>query len=522
MSSIPSDEETHLGVAKAARGAAILYAQGLVNIVAGLVFILLITRLLSKTEVGELYTITTFGTIFATLGGLAVFNSVTKFVASGLGQKDRVFVNRIVSTTITLGLVMSLVMTLAVFVVFPVIFNTLQVHLPLDFPWGALALDVACSCFLGYLIAPIQGKRKYDLQSVSIILVTTLRFAGAILFLVGGGGINGIVFGWAIGNGLGIVVVIGLAIKQFQPIVSASVSELKRILWFSAPLFLLMIVGQINSNFDRIAILGILNVDALAIYNTGLSIALLLTIAGSALYNVSLAELSTAAGSGLEKVKEVTQTTFRYVFLVYIPISVAMSIFAIPIISILFTKAYFDSFIVIMLIGFTRSLFCYDFVTNGFLLAVDKPRVLLEAGVLASIIQIAPALLLIRPFQIVGATVSRCLMIIILAIYPMIVTRQRFGLTPDFRFQMKTLISAYIPVLPALVLIRFGSQTPFVSLPLAAFVYGLLYFFGLRVQSTIEQNDIETLSALFPKKLQRPIKRILDKLIVKSEKLENR
>jgi O-antigen/teichoic acid export membrane protein len=247
----------------------------------------------------------------------------------------------------------------------------------------------------------------------------------------------------------------------------------------------------------------------------------LLTIAGSALYSVSLAELSTAAGSGLEKVMEVSQTTFRYVFLVYIPISVAMSIFAIPIISILFTEAYFESYIVVMLIGFTRSLFCYDFVANGFLLAVDKPRSLLEAGILASIIQVIPALLLIEPLEILGATVSRCIMTSVLALYPLIVVRKKYGFVPDFRFQSKTLISAYFPVIPSFILLSYGNLNQYVALPLAAFIYGWLFLIGLRVQSTIKQDEVETLAHLFPKKLQRPISKLLVKLVVNSKKLEN-
>jgi O-antigen/teichoic acid export membrane protein len=333
--------------------------------------------------------------------------------------------------------------------------------------------------------------------------------------LLGGGGINGVIIGWALGNVIGTGLMVAFTVVIFRPISRPTFFDLNRIMRYSAPLTLSMIVGLINANIDKIMLLGFLDTGSLGVYSTGLSIAFFLTIAGSALYSVSLTEQSWAWSGGKEKLDRIAETVLQYVFLTYIPLSVILAILAVPAATVLFTIAYVESFIVVALIGITKSVFCYDIIANGYLLAMGKTHYFLYGSFIAAISQTLLGYFLIPLSGLTGATIARCIGIAILSLYPISIMRFRYEFAFDAKYQLKIIIVSYLAAIPAYLFVI--SFEPLVAILGSSFIFGGLYFLGLRVGRLVTVRNVETYTLLLPKIIQHHFYLIGTKLLTRCE-----
>ncbi len=488
----------------AVRGTSALYLQGIISNLIAFGFTIIITRLLGQTEFGQYSSVVMFVTLFATIGSLALSTPATRFIAKCQGMGDANQSSSTSTLLVSVGFFSSLVISSIAQIAFPTMFALMGVQLKTDFPWIFVAIDTFLTCFSLYLAGIIQGFGKYLLLAASLVVVSISRYGGALILLFLNSNIGCIFVGLALGNIVGTTIMTVIAIGLFYPFRRFAFSDLKEILGYAAPLFAALIIGQINSYIDRILLLSFMNVILLGIYSIGITLTMIYTLGSRALFNVAFPEQSKAWGEGKRnKLNAMTSRLARFVFLIFPPVVVYVSAVSFSLVSVFFDRSYIDASIVLLLVGLTYSVFCYDIIANGYLLAIGETKILLFGSITAALFGTATGIVLIPQFGIVGATLSRCLTISILSSYPLLWLNKKGLFKFNHRFHLKTLVSSLL-IFPV-VFVLSTILSPLMIIIVGGFVALTLYAVLLRAFGIINEADIVTFSLLFPNRMSHRV-----------------
>jgi O-antigen/teichoic acid export membrane protein len=500
---------------RAILGVSVLYAQGIFVTVIGFVFTIIVSRLLSVYEFGQLTTLVLFLSILSTLGSLSIHYAAPRFISETLGREDQHLAHRIAFNVVLLGLIFSLLIGLVTLTMVPISFNILGVGLSSNFPWYAFTIDVTLSCFTFFIVGTEQGFKRYRRMAILLLLIAVLRYSIGATFLIWGYGLNGLILGLALGNVVGTLLAILSVFSLFDRHHHYDWSTIRTIIHFCMPLLVSMAIGVVNSNLGSIILLSFGNVSLVGIYGIGITISSVYWIASRSMLNVGLPEQSNAFGArGKGGLIAVSQVISRYVYILIPYMTIMMACITPYLISLVLPVAYLDASVVAILIFGVHSVFCYEIVANGYLLTIGETTELLRTSIAAFIVCLISGLLLIPPFGILGAAIAKACMDCVLAFYPAFIVRRHFGLGINATYQMRALIPALGIIIPAISLWFLFS--PIIALPLVILFGSLIYLLGLRLLHVISHEDLVTLVSLFPKRGRQLLLQLGSKILLRS------
>jgi O-antigen/teichoic acid export membrane protein len=334
-----------------------------------------------------------------------------------------------------------------------------------------------------------------------MILWSALRygFASALLFNYG---IDGILIGWVVGDGLLLLIALRRTLLRMRSSVDGTGDRfsLPDFLRYSFYTFLSAMLGYAINQADKLITLAERGLSQLAIYNVAIVAASFAGIAPYALTMVLLPTLSTlyAARQAGEMGQMVHQYS-RYVSLIVIPIAVGFA--AVTEVALrIFGAAYVSGFVPSVIVSVVSGLTAVGAVYAAVLLAVGQLRWYTAANVLG-----VGALIIVAYFTtplvgIPGPALGRATLMIVAALLYAYAARRSGLFELDVRAFISAALSSAIMGAGVFLILSFFHSflAQLAMLPVVVVIGVLLYLGALRALKVVTVQDFEFIQLMAP------------------------
>ena len=246
---------------KTIRNVSYLYLSNISSSLIGIVYFLIIARLLSSYEFGIVTTLILIYTFAITVGNFGISYSIPKFITQAIAQNKKsvayeIFIKLLIITIISSIIFGSIFFLLSTTISFYLINSNNLTNL-----LYLLSISVSLSILLPTLISSIQALQLFAELSLIKFLYLLIRKAGAILLLILGFGLEGIVIGWIIGDVIAIILCFKISIKKL--IVNRIGYKINSIIKFALPMWGVGIMNFVFLWIDKFIILSTLSLENL-------------------------------------------------------------------------------------------------------------------------------------------------------------------------------------------------------------------------------------------------------------------
>jgi O-antigen/teichoic acid export membrane protein len=485
--------------ARAARGAGLLVIQGLSANVFSIIYFAFVARLLpSVADYGALTAVGLLVNLFYV--GLSIFQPVagTKFISSFLatGQKGEakgVFARVAGFATLSGGLAAAFTYATAPFLVASLLgqgqaqfVHTLQLA----------SVDVLLLSVSQALIGLCTGIQEYKVVSFSGIASSAVRSFGSIAALLLGGGVNGVVLTWILGDMTNVALLSGSSIAFFRGVATRP-TPLTPLFRYSLPLYLSALVGYLQGNLDRYILVGIAGVVSLGVYSPAVAASGVITGMLGSISNALLPHVSgvyEAKGGG--PMVSTLRGASRFVLLAYVPIAVGVATLAYPIISLFVGSRYIAGAPVLALLAASSVLQALVLPSTIVVYVVGRTRINLEASVMAVVTSMALSLLLVAPLGSLGAALARVGLLLVNSAFFAYAVSRLVPLPYESRAMRNSLAGSAVMalVLFALQAVDGGRYL----LPIYILIGFLVYALMLRLLRAVDPEDLEMVKHVLP------------------------
>ena len=492
------------------RGAAYITAQQLVIYVSSFVYYILLIRILSLSQIGEVSLLAAASAGFTTITQLALPLAATRFISSSIGGKD----------PSTAGAVARASLRLVTTIAAPTLLLSI-----LASPWIASSVfkDPNATSFLVVAFAAsfvldltalygayFLGLGRYANMAHQNVLYHPLSRGFGLVLAYKGLGPLGIPTGWAIGA------FAALLLSNFLMKSKLSMAKgfpARTLLVFSLPLFASALVTLFQGWGDITLLQAILGqfgtTGAYYLVVTSVSfLSILWTPAAGALYP---ALSSTYASQGPTGVSEKLGVAMRLVNRTVLPAGTALAVIAPTALEAVYGPSLAAGAIPFAILAITIIFSAQSLLLITTLQAVGKTRPILGISLAATIIDLAAVGLGARPLGTTAGAIGRAL----LALGMMTLswwTLRRVLHVPLTHGLPKALLVAFLTAAP-LAIIDYVLATnvklaPLLRLPVLVIVFALSFLIVCRELSVFNNTDFELLENALP----RALRRCLDKV----------
>lgn len=462
---------------KLASGAAFLSVSQIVALLLGVAFSVLIARLIGPENYGIVGISLTFPTLLVNLLELGTSNVLIKYAASS-SQLRKTYVWSTIIARLALGVLGSITTyifadSFANVIARPHIAGYIRV----------LSLYVFAFTLVTALSSVFTGFRRYAVSGSMIILQYALRGLLAVILIITGYGVFGVVSSYSIAYTLlGLTYLLLLFKSLGKPIFS--LKALHDVLKLSFPLFIASVAGMFVSPVTNALLAHNASDFDIGNYSVG---AVSLTPVSVTLSSVSAATISVLSMvENTEELRKRASAVSIYgsavlLFLVGGYVSVLE-----PIIRILYGLGYLDSpyYAIIISIGHLVSATLAGSVLSSYLIIIGATRWNSLSGIVGSITTIALSAVLIPALKARGAAISAAMGLASSSILTYIIVRRRFHV----EIPLKTVLRILMPPLAGLLCSRLallhlehysGVEGAIIRLFTAGSVYTLVYLTSL-------------------------------------------
>jgi stage V sporulation protein B len=513
MSGHKADKNDDFSAYNTARGSLYIISKNVVFSISSAIFFMLIARFLPNiSDLGLIYALQVLITIGVIFAGLGLTNTASRFISYyiGAGREDRareisILIFRIILLS---SIMLSFILYILAGYISNLVFHSSDyVHLIRLASIDIVLLSlITCSY---YILFSLQLFRRAAIISVFNSL---LRFSAPFSLFMFGMGIDGIVIGFIIGDGISMVVFI-YVLKSYIHGVGAPLYEIRSLFSYSLPLFGSMVLNFLSVNIDYYLVLVLSGLSTAGLYGPAaiLGTGLVMILAG---FGDSLLPYfsRTYGKSGIESLAYLSRSVSRYLFLLYLPLGFAATASASPIILGIFGERYSGAVYPSMIILLTITLTSIGTVFNYILMSAGHSRIFLISTLIAVCVQIVISIVMIPSIGATGAAVARSFAYVILFIYPAYRLKQLVGLHYDSSAFQKGLIGSVI-MASIIFCLNFFSSNLYYLLPFNLIIGFLSYLIFLRFTQTMDIKDFEIINNILSGRLKRPIK-LLTKIVI--------
>jgi O-antigen/teichoic acid export membrane protein len=501
-----------------ARDASYLIANNFATIVISIVAFAFIARLISQEEMGGLAVLMLITAGAQLLSSPGLGSTATKFVSSfeATGEYDKMrsagyecIVINVAATSIIAG---------SVYFSADVLASSLLGSLSRA---GLIRLLLVEICALGIrnpLSNILTGLRKFREISITNVVAFALRQGLVVGFLELGWGLFGVVAGWGIGDSLNSFILAFYARKFLGP--PKIGFGFRKLLKFSAPLFLGDAASYAWSWFDRALLIPLVSLAQLGSYNVAVTAYGILTSTPSSISGTLFPYYSQIHPNGREKSQTIdlgnaVETASRYVSLLAIPLSVGLAVVSLPAATLLAGNNYADAAFPLAILSISMALACQVYALSAIFVVVGKTVTSATITIASVSVPTLVGMLVIPYLGIPGASVARGLSLAISLILSILVLRRFLKV----RFDMQAYGHAWVAslIMAAAVLV---AQQLFYSkylLPVYVAMGAVVFVAVLRVLRAVKPKDFELISDFLGPRMGF-ITRILRKILgVKAE-----
>ena len=289
-----------------------------------------------------------------------------------------------------------------------------------------------------------------------------------------------------------------IVVKKFTKISFKFDSELsKEIIIKASPFTLSLIFAGIYFYIDSI-MLSLIKGDAAvglysAAYNITLSILVIPTMYTFAIYPILSRKYSTKKSSKAnETLKLIYKRSFKYLYMLGLPISVGLYVLARQIIVFIYGEAYYGSTIALQILAWFVFMKFLSYLTGIVLSSIDRQYLRMYSQGFSALVNISANLVLIPRYGIIGAGIST-----LFSEFILFLSSQYF--VSKYFHKLKVTNILLKPVIASLVMCI---VVYFVSLPtiMRIFIGAITYFIAILFLKYLDKQDIIFVKRLIPNK----------------------
>jgi len=184
-----------------ARSATYIAIQGIVSGLSGIFYFAFAARLLpTVADLGRVSALTMFSSLLATLFLLSLPSAITKYFAEGLGRGGHQEANRVALTGLKVGSSLALIGSGLCLVLAPQLSSVFLGSECDAFFFRLLAIDSFALILAPFVAAALGGAQQFKELSMISVSSSVIRSIGAVILLLFGLGISGIIIAWILGD----------------------------------------------------------------------------------------------------------------------------------------------------------------------------------------------------------------------------------------------------------------------------------------------------------------------------------
>jgi O-antigen/teichoic acid export membrane protein len=499
---------------RSTKGIFYLIVKALTTGMAAALFFILIARVLpSISDLGLYQGLQSLITVGVTLAGSGLSRAATRFISLHIGSGKDKLAQATFSAVFRVGLIGAIGLSLALYGLAPYIaylfFHDLRV---VD-----LIRLTSVDVFLFSLVICLTSL-MYTLQwfreAVTISVISSLfKFGIASLFVATGGGVEGIIIGFILGDAVGLVMYLHALLPHLR-IRPAAIRELKPLLAYTLPLYGYSILVYLSTEIDLYILLILSDLEVVGIYSPAVFLSTMLILGLTAVDQAIAPFFSRRYGkSGMKALVELSSLGTRYIFLIYIPTCVIVlsctPLLFTEILGDRYSESIYPATIIIIAIISTSAFPIF----NNILISAGQNRVFFIAGAIALLVQVTLSLILIPSMGATGAAIAKASAFLILFLIPAYRLKLILGaLLYDRKALLRSLIGSVImgSIIFTINLNLFSAYL----LPISIIAGVVSYLLCLRASSAVNLKDIEVINKSLPASFAG-LTRIVSKLCVR-------
>jgi O-antigen/teichoic acid export membrane protein len=424
---------------KVLRNSAYNFLGVFVTTFGGLIFSVVLARMLGSELFGLYHLALSVGLIFLTFTSLGLHSVLIRYVSDALGRKDEELARGYIKYIIKIKIILSFSATLMLLVAAKPL--ALYVfHKPeLYFPLILIAIYILFQSSLEFMISLAVSIQRFDLMTARYVTYEVARLLIVPSLILLGYGIYGALVGLIISVFLAFAVSVIYIYKDYSFLFRGSKREVdrSRVMRFLSYLTLGSISGVIFTYIDSVMLGIFMPVEAVGFYRIAINIVFAI------LALVSIAQVLFPTFTQLEdaEVKDAFNKLFRYSSMLSFPLALGLISLSEPLIRTVYGSEYLPATLptnILALMIIMSPLGYFGTLFN----AKEMPEHPAKLVVVSSTINIILNYILILKYGIMGAAVatliSRCLYNLGLGI----LSGRIFGIYPRWDAMYKPLISS--------------------------------------------------------------------------------
>jgi len=326
---------------------------------------------------------------------------------------------------------------------------------------------------------------QYDV-GVRNISFSTLNLILAVVFFLLGFKLLGAIYAFLLSASLSAFVGFYFINRISSTLFSSKLRptyEFRKLLRFSAPVFLIGISYIILFQTDRIMIGYFMNSSDIGVYNAAVKVALLAGLvldSVNAVFSPIISDLYNK--NKLKELENLFKISTRWVFTLTLPVTLIMMIFSKEILGSLFGESFVEGWIILVIFSISR-LITTSTGSVGFILQMTgKQDVELVNTIVTVIINIGLNIWLIQAYGILGAALGTGISMIVINIVKLIEVHKLIGMQPYNVKYVKAMLAGVLSILACLVfnnILRTGTLSWILSIVVLSITYFIsLLFLG--------------------------------------------
>jgi len=507
--------------ARVARGATYMFAGGFAASVIGLITFVVITRVLSKEEMGIFAVLNLILSIAQTFGTLALTSAAVKYIAHYLEEKQIDKAKSVANLVLRICVVTSILSFCVLFFLAEWLslwlFGTSSQTLLFQVLAFVLSFNIL---YLG-VISFLQGLQKmFELSFIGLIYAIIQNFLGIYLIL-NGLGLLGIVYGWLAGVVVSTLLSLALTYRYFG--ISRKSHPIKPLIEFSLPLYLSQILTFFVGWVDQIFVLSFIGAVYLGVYYIAVRASVVPSLIFTSIIAALFPQLSELyAQNGATSLKGAFHTSTRYAMLIGFPTIIGLATLAYPIVILFAGLEYAEAAVPLIILCVSSLPTTLGVAITAILWAMGRTKIaslITVASIFSEMFVLYVALVYLN-VEILGAALSRVVAAVIGFALGTLSLKKNPGISFDKDALWKGSVSCAIMVFAIVLLdvIRqyFASSQQFLVfrlhlLPIYVIVGAVAYFLSLVALRAIKKQDIELAHEYLPNRL-KPIAKWLGRI----------
>ncbi len=503
MSAVPGDaRETSSG------SVAWIYAGTATFFLSGGAFYLYLARILPTGELGSVVVLGAIASLVSIAAALGLGGGLQHFLAFYRGRSEQANTRTLLRSAFALAALLSLLATGVLVVLADPLshffFHSGQYTATLEFLGLYAGLATAATILQSVLI----GLQRFVAFSLAYILSSVATYGLPVLLLHFWPDARSVVFGWALGAGIGVLVSATLVVRGARAALRPGPAEpgslrartlYRSVLLYSVPLLASTLVGTTASYVDRLVLASLANLPTVGVYNYAILVATGSLFVVAPFATVLVPRISASFGRHeVRAIRAVGRTAITLIVLVYVPLALGLAAVGPALLRSLVGNAFVAaSGPMALLLGITAVSIPYA-VLVSIASGIRRTPILLHASALALLSNVGLSVLLVRRVGMMGAAVGNASMysIVLLVLY--------FELrsTDLVRFDLGSIAriwAASATMFAAIAVPLFLLGFPIKLVPVFLVIGGAVLLLALRLVRAIPGDVVDALIRFLPR-----------------------